>query len=88
MELRHTNYFEYGEGDQECHPYVDLTIKQKGELYEEIRVFVNKELLNILWIECELNSSIDAEYIEKENIIKSKLIPLHRVQSSDTDVYV
>jgi hypothetical protein len=48
MELRHTNYFEYGEGDQEFHPYVDLTIKKKGELYEEIRVFVNKELLNIL----------------------------------------
>jgi hypothetical protein len=88
MELRHTTYFEYGEGDQEFHPYVDWTIKQKGELYEEIRVFIDKEFLHILWIECELNSSLDAEYIEKENIIRSKLIPLHRVQSIDTDVYV
>jgi hypothetical protein len=88
MELRHTTYFEYGEGDQEFHPYVDWTIKQKGELFEEIRVYVDKEFLHILWIESKANSSLDAEYIEKENIIKSKSIPLHRIQSIDTDVYI
>ena len=88
MELRHTTYFEYGEGDQEFHPYVDWTIKQKGELFEEIRVYVDKEFLHILWIESKANSSLDAECIEKENIIKSKSIPLHRIQSIDTDVYV
>jgi len=42
MELRYTPYFEYGEGDQEFHPYVDWTIKQKDEVYKEIRVFVDK----------------------------------------------
>jgi hypothetical protein len=88
MELRHTPYFEYGEGDQEFHPYVDWTIKQNGEVHEEIRVFIDKEFLNILWIESKLISTLNTENIEKENIIKSKLIPLHRIQSIDTDVYV
>jgi hypothetical protein len=88
MELRHTPYFEYGEGDQEFHPYVDWTIKQKDEeVYQEIRVFIEKEFLHILWIEYEINLSPSTD-IQNENIIKSKLIPLHRVQSIDTDVYV
>jgi len=57
MELRHTPYFEYGEGDQEFHPYVDWTIKQKDEVYKEIRVFVDKVFLHILWIDYEVNLS-------------------------------
>jgi hypothetical protein len=89
MELRHTPYFEYGVGDQEFHPYVDWTSKQKSEAYKEIRVFVDKEFLNILWIENKLNSTIDIEKdFKNENIIRSKLIPVHRIQSIDTDVYV
>src|SRR5215211_1161345 len=88
MELRYTPYFEYGEGDQEFHPYVDWTIKQKDEVYKEIRVFVDKVFLHILWINYEVNLSHGAEDIGNENIIRSKLIPLHRVQSIDTDVYV
>ncbi len=88
MELRHTPYFEYGEGDQEFHPYVYWTIKQKDEeVYQEIRVFIEKEFLHILWIEYKVNLSPSTD-IQNENIIKSKLIPLHRVQSIDTDVYV
>jgi hypothetical protein len=88
MELRHTPYFEYGEGDQEFHPYIDWIIKQNDKVHKEIRVSIDKEFLSILWIENELNSNINTENIEKENIIKSKLIPLHRIQSIDTDVYV
>jgi hypothetical protein len=88
MELRHLPYFEYGEGDQEFHPYMDWTIKQNGEVHKEIRVSIDKEFLSILWIENELNSNVNTESIKKENIIKSKLIPLHRIQSIDTDVYV
>jgi hypothetical protein len=88
MQLRHLPYFEYGEGDQEFHPYMDWTIKQNGEVHKEIRVSIDKEFLSILWIENELNSNINTESIKKENIIKSKLIPLHRIQSIDTDVYV
>lgn len=88
MELRHLPYFEYGEGDQEFHPYMDWTIKQNGEVHKEIRVSIDKEFLSILWIENELNSNVNTESIKKENIIKSKLIPLHRIQSIDTDVYI
>src|SRR5688572_5754580 len=62
VELRHTPYFEYGKEDQEFHSYVDWTVKQKDEVYEEIRVFVDKEFLHILWIYYEVNLSPDAVY--------------------------
>ena len=89
MELRHTPCFEYGVGEQEFHPYLDWTSKQKSEVYEEIRVFIDKEFLNILWIENKINSTMDIEKdFQNENIIRSKLIPVHRIQSIDTDVYV